>query len=80
VLPLPSSSCRGLVAGHLQRLAFSSNVSDRVVLAGRMLAPGDAGQLAASSIFCLVPTGDNKGFTARFYFVLLSGTWLRGWV
>jgi len=70
---LNRSSCRGLVAGHLQRLAFSSNVSDRVVLAGRMLAPGDAGQLAASSIFCLVPTGDNKGFTARFYFVLLSG-------
>ena len=35
-----------------------------------MLAPREAAEAALSSCFCLCPTGDSKGFTARFYFAI----------
>ena len=38
-----------------------------------MQGPYKAAQVALSSTFCLCPTGDSKGFTARFYFSLLHG-------
>ena len=35
--------------------------------------PAIAAQVAAESTFCLAPTGDSKGFTARLFYALLHG-------
>jgi hypothetical protein len=45
----------------------------RLLLSNRMMGPKEAADAALNSTFCLCPTGDSKGFTARFYFVLLHG-------
>ena len=45
----------------------------RVVLNERMQNVDEASVLAQTSKFCLCPTGDSKGFTARFYFSLFHG-------
>ena len=38
-----------------------------------MIGPVQAARIARSSTFCVCPTGDSKGFTARFYYALLHG-------
>lgn len=38
-----------------------------------MLGPVQAAEAALASAFCLCPTGDSKGFTARFWFSLAHG-------
>lgn len=43
------------------------------LVTSKMMGPAEAARIALSSAFCLCPTGDSKGFTARFYFVLLHG-------
>mmetsp|Transcript_18389 Transcript_18389/g.58587 ORF Transcript_18389/g.58587 Transcript_18389/m.58587 type:complete len:364 (+) Transcript_18389:181-1272(+) len=47
--------------------------SGRINLTQSMLSLREAAQLATRSVFCVCPTGDSKGFTARFYFSLLHG-------
>ena len=47
--------------------------SGRLLVTSIMMAPQEAADIAISSVFCVCPTGDSKGFTARFYFVLLHG-------
>ena len=37
----------------------------------RMMGPRAAAEYALASTFCLCPTGDSKGFTARFYFSIV---------
>ena len=62
------------VASSIRQAATALNVSrDRFSLSPRMMGPEQAAQVALTSTFCLCPTGDSKGFTARFYFVLLHG-------
>jgi uncharacterized membrane protein YgcG len=38
-----------------------------------MLGPREAAEAALASTFCLCPTGDSKGFTARFWFSIAHG-------
>ena len=69
---------RRKVAAAIREAASSLNVSThaaggRLLLTSRMQGPHRAAQVALSSTFCLCPTGDSKGFTARFYFSLLHG-------
>lgn len=46
---------------------------DLLLVTSKMMGPKEAAEVARSSTFCICPTGDSKGFTARFYFVLLNG-------
>eukprot|EP00966_Prymnesium_polylepis_P158747 3669267-Prymnesium_polylepis.1 len=47
---------------------------DEVTLGPPTMAdPREAAEMALNSTFCLCPTGDSKGFTARFYMALLHG-------
>ena len=65
---------RGEIAGKLRAASKLVNVpDDRVLITEHMNGPAEAAQIALSSTFCLCPTGDSKGFTARFYFALLHG-------
>ena len=71
-------SVRRKVAAAIREAASSLNVSTddaggRLLLTSKMQGPYKAAQVALSSTFCLCPTGDSKGFTARFYFSLLHG-------
>ena len=57
------------------------NRSD-VVLEKKINTPLEAARRASDSRFCLCPTGDSTGFTARLYFSLVHGctpVWIDGW-
>lgn len=47
--------------------------TERIFVSSQMMGPAEAGQIARESTFCICPTGDSKGYTARFYFVMLHG-------
>ena len=66
---------RRVVAAQVRADAARLSVpSSRLILrSGTMAGPTAAADVALNSTFCLCPTGDSKGFTARFYFVLLHG-------
>ena len=65
---------RQRVADQLLADATRLNVSrERLLVSSTMMEPAEAAKVAKSSTFCVCPTGDSKGFTARFYFVLLHG-------
>ena len=52
----------------------STNVSAlNILIVSEMLPPSVASHIMSRSLFCLCPTGDSKGFTARFYFALVHG-------
>lgn len=71
---------RGLLASSLLERARELGVESRLMFApanttaasaatsSPMLSPREAAEHALISTFCLCPTGDSKGFTARFYF------------
>lgn len=59
-------------AGH-SALEPSLRVRHPIEIERRMLSPPGAAKLASRSTFCVCPTGDSKGFTARLYFALLHG-------
>ena len=79
--------CRAAIAAGCIRAAKRLNISSLVNVTvhtsfnrdnglrngANPLDVSRAAALALDSIFCLTPTGDNKGFTARFYFVLQLG-------
>lgn len=65
---------RKQIVSHVRAAAARMDIpGDRLVLASSMMSPPEAVELVRSSTFCLCPTGDSKGFTARFYFTLLHG-------
>jgi hypothetical protein len=69
---------RGEVLRMINRSAHKAGASSSLYLATmlwgqRMAPPAEAQRLALESDFCFCPTGDAKGFTARFYFSLLLG-------
>ena len=66
---------RRMVAGQLTSQARRLELpKDEVMLAPPNMAdPREAARMASSSTFCICPTGDSKGFTARFYTALLHG-------
>jgi hypothetical protein len=72
------STMRGEVLRMINRSAHKAGASSSLYLATmlwgqRMAPPAEAQRLALESDFCFCPTGDAKGFTARFYFSLLLG-------
>ena len=68
------SKSRATIASAVRASALSIGLPpSRLNLTEQMLNPRDAAILASASTFCLCPTGDSKGFTARFYFSLLHG-------
>ena len=65
---------RSHIATHIRAAAKLAAVSeDRLYITSQMAGPIEAAEIARSSTFCVCPTGDSKGFTARFYFSLLHG-------
>lgn len=67
--PIRKSIAAQLVA-DAERLNLTSK---RVLVSSKMLGPKEAALVALNSTFCVCPTGDSKGFTARFYFVMMHG-------
>ena len=45
----------------------------QVLMSSKMMEPMEASDVQLNSTFCLCPTGDSKGFTARFYTALIHG-------
>ena len=63
---------------HLESRAATLGVQRDVLLAdstnaSAMLEVGEAAEKTLASKFCLCPTGDSKGFTARFYYSIALG-------
>ena len=67
--PIRKSVAAQLVA-DAERLNLASK---RLLVSSKMMEPEEAALVALNSTFCVCPTGDSKGFTARFYFVMMHG-------
>jgi len=70
-LNIKKSVFRGKLAKTLASAARVLNVTHRLNVSLTNLPPREAAMQMMESVFCLAPTGDSKGFTARFYYALL---------
>lgn len=64
---------RAALAASLSAEAAALGLSDAVELVPAMTSVAAAAHAAMTSLFCLCPTGDSTGFTARLYFSLVHG-------
>lgn len=69
----PESKFRGKLLKSLTLAAKRLNLTHALNLSITNQPPAVASAVALESTFCLSPTGDSKGFTARFYYALLHG-------
>ena len=64
---------RAALARKLSREATLLGLSGVIDIAPSMTGVAAAAHAAMTSLFCLCPTGDSTGFTARLYFSLVHG-------
>lgn len=67
------SRYRGQLLRALSSSAQKLGLQAALNLSSSNQPPAIAAQVAAESTFCLAPTGDSKGFTARLFYALLHG-------
>lgn len=64
---------RARLCASLAAEASVLGLNSSVVLRPTMTSVTAAAAACLASVFCLVPTGDSAGFTARFYFSIVHG-------